>query len=157
MRSLFLVCVLSLLLGSAASAAGLTQVADQELVHILNHSVVVAEQKALPVAVRILRVRDHGECDGKPETCPKEVLYIAVSTFDEAPDEKVYVLPKSYGWDFITWKTIPKEEGASHHVVLEVREKIVSSKPEKSWWSEQRYEIGANPWSGYMNAVRHNP
>jgi hypothetical protein len=65
----------------------------------------------------------------------------------------LYVLPKSYGWTFLAWKSLPKEEGPSHYVVLELQEKTISSNPAKKWWSEQRYNVRVNPWNGNIEAV----
>ena len=40
--------------------------------------------------------------------------------FDEYPDQKLFVLPASYGWEFIDWKNIPRQEGEEFFVTFEV-------------------------------------
>lgn len=133
------------ILSAYAGKNDLPEVKDIYLVHLLNDFELVAEIKDMPVSVRILRLKDHGECDGSPPTCPKEILYIAVSNFDEAPDQKLYRLPMSNGWKFVKWKSVPKKEGVNHFVVFEAEEKNASGKKGRT----KKYEIGVNPWKGY--------
>ena len=148
---LFIVC--QIFMFGHAYGGELSELKDTYQVHLLNDSKTVAEIKEirkLPYAVRILQLQDRGECDGKPETCPQEELYIAVSTYDEYPDQKVYVLPKSYGWKFVGWKLLPKQEGMKQFIIFEVSRKVISKNPEKGWWSEEKYEVHVNPWKGFM-------
>jgi hypothetical protein len=155
MKALLIMCVSSLLfLSNNAAAKDLKRVADKNLIYVLNNFEIISEVKQPPLLIRIIRLAEHGECDGKPQTCPKQMLYIAVSTFDEAPEQALYELPKSFGWEFLSWKAVPKEEGRDYFVVFEVREKIVSSSPDKGWWEKSRYEIGVNPWKSYIKEIQ---
>lgn len=131
-----------------ASANGLLEVKEKTLVHLLNDFETVAEIRELPYKVRVIRLRDRGECDGNPRSCPQEVFYISVTTWDEKPIQKVYVLPKSYGWVFIDWKYLPKEEGKDYLIIFEVAKKVISKDIEKEWWAEEKYEVRVNPWKG---------
>jgi len=148
-----LLLLLSAVCTRLAEGAELAQAADPTLTSLLNRLEIVAEQKRAPIAVRLFRIRNLGECDGTPATCPKEDFYIAVSTIDEAPTERLFVLPKSYGWQFVAWNHIPKEEGPSHFVEIELQEKAISPNPEKKWWSETRYKLRVNRRKRYIEAA----
>lgn len=154
--ALFIACPLYIF--GYAYAGELPELKDTSLVHLLNNFKTVAEIrdiKKLPYAIiRIIQLQDQGECDaGKPETCPQQELYIAVSTYDEYPDQKVYVLSKSYGWKFIGWKLLPKKEGMKQFIIFEVSKKVISKNTEKDWWSEEKYEVHVNPWQGFIKAT----
>ena len=90
-------CNFICLLGINANAVELAQINNKKLARILINGEIVAEQIKPPISVRLIRVQDSSECGGNPQSCPKQIVYIAVSAFDEAPEQKVYVLPKSYG------------------------------------------------------------
>ncbi len=139
---------------SYAQAGELSMVNDKNLVHLLNDFEILAEIKKPPFSLRVIRLSDHGECNGTPQTCPKRNLYIAVSTYDEYPEQKLYVLPKANGWEFIRWINIPDEEREDSFVTLEITKKVISSTPAKGWWIQKKYEIGVNPWKGYMKEIQ---
>lgn len=131
-----------------------SEVSDTALVHMLNSVEILAERRELPYAIRILRLREHGECDGTPQSCPQATLYIAVSTFDEAPDQKVYMLAKAYGWDFIRWKVFPRKEGPDSFLIFEVKREIIAKDLAKGWWSAVKYEVRVNPWKGDLRELQ---
>lgn len=152
----FFVASIFYIFGSAY-AGELSELKDTYLVHLLNDFKTVAEIKdikKLPYTmIRIIQLREQGECNGKPETCPQEELYITVSTYDEYPDQNVYVLPKSFGWNFIGWKLLPKREGMKQFIIFKVSKKVISTNPEKGWWSEEQYEVHVNPWKGFIQKI----
>jgi len=152
---IFIVCKFFML--SYAYAGELSEVKDTYLVRLLNVFKTVAEIKdikKLPYIVRIIQVQEEGECGaGRPETCPQEELYIAVSTYDEYPDQKVFVLPKSHGWKFIGWKSLPKQEGMKQFIIFEVNKQVISKNPKQGWWSEEKYEVQVNPWQGFIQKI----
>lgn len=155
MRILSLACLLTVLLfKNIAFAENLDVVVDANLIHLLSDFEILAEIKKPPLLIRIIRLSDHGECNGEPQTCPKQVLYIAVSTFDEQPNQKLYVLPKAYGWLFDDWKVVPKEEGPDHFVIIGIKKKEISKALDKGWWIEKKYEISVNPWKGYIQELK---
>jgi hypothetical protein len=131
----------------------LTVVTETKIVEMLNNFELLAEKRELPYAIRVIRLGERGECDGTPQSCPMATLYIAVSTFDQYPDQQVYQLPKAYGWEFVQWKALARNEGPDSYTVLEVKRKIISNNPAKSWWSESRYEIQINPWKGRLSEI----
>jgi hypothetical protein len=134
-------------LSTISYAVDMARITDKEMVRVLNGFEIIAEKRDLPIAIRVLRVRDQGECDSLPG-CAKETLYFVVSTFDDAPDQSVYMLPKSYDWQVTRWKLIPHAEGPDHYIVLEVKERFMSGSTKK--WVERYHEIGVNPWKAYM-------
>ncbi len=139
---------------SYAQSGELSIISDKNLVHLLNDFEILAENNKPPYSVRIIRLSDHGECDGSPQNCPNRNLYIAVSTYDEYPEQKLYILPTAKGWDFIRWMHIPDKEQEDSFVTLEVSRKVISSTPAKGWWIKKKYEIGINPWKGYMKEIQ---
>lgn len=157
----FLLTVCLLIQPAASSASELVQLhenQDASLVHILNDIEIITERRdpadrTFPYLVRIIRLRSHGECNGKPETCPKETVYIAISSWDEYPEQKVYQLPEAYGWDFHRWTYLPHRELPKEFVVFEMKRKIVADDKSKGWWSEQYYEIKANIFSAAMREL----
>ena len=146
-----LMLVLLVGVACAARAEDLKPIEDAELTLILNNFETLSEQAgppgATPYIVKVLRVATDGECDGKPETCPKRRLYIAVSDFGEAPKRAVYRLSDAFGWDFEGWgKPVT---GRSGHELLPVRLKrsIISPTPDKGWFTKESYEVLVSPWS----------
>ncbi len=152
MKILFAIAA-AILLCNVAQSDEMLKINEVKFVHLLNDLEIIAEIKKPPLAVRVIRQLDHGECNGVPQSCPMQIMYIAVSTFDEAPDESVYVLPKAYGWEFLGWKDVPNKEGRDYLVILKMKRKIISSTPEKGWWTEKEYEIGINPWKYFMKEL----
>jgi hypothetical protein len=139
---------------NVAQAGELSKINDVKLVHLLNDMEIVAEIKKPPLAVRVIRQLDHGECNGTPQSCPMQIMYIAVSTFDEKPDESVYMMPKAYGWEFLSWENVPDKEGRDYLVIFKMKRKIMSSTPEKGWWTDKELEVGVNPWKHYMKELQ---
>jgi len=131
-------------------ALELSEVEDGHLVSLLNNFELLSEVKELPYAIRVLRLRGEGECDGTPQSCPRATLYIAVSTIDEAPDQKLYRLPEAFGWTFVRWKALPKHDGMESFAVLEVVRQDISKAYPQEWWSEIELEVAVNPWKGYL-------
>ena len=74
------------------------------------------------------------------------LAYISVSTFDEAPDQAVYRLSESYGWQFVKWISWPSIDGSQQSATLLMREKTVSGMKNaaREEWNTQ--EVRINPW-----------
>ena len=114
---------------------------NQDLVSLLDDMEMIAELGRDPRAesaymVRLIRVQEPGECDGTPESCPVQHLYVAVSEFGEMPDQNLYQLPEAHGWDFDTMVEMPKSASddtfATFHMKREVvRERFALS---RSYW-----------------------
>lgn len=151
-----LITILALFVAKPVLASELAVVKDPRLVNLLNNFEVLAETKEPPYVARVIRLRELGECDGTPQSCPEVNLYITVSTLDEDPDQKLYSLPKAYGWDFVDWRSRPRKEGRDAFIVLELRKKVISKNPKESWWEEQRVEVRVNPWKGHFKEVKPN-
>lgn len=144
------ICLLALLLAEPAQAEELNGIGDATLVDILSNFEVLAEHKKPPYAIRVLRLREHGECDGPPESCPQAILYITASTFDEDPDQQVYKLPKAYDWEFVRWKSFAQNEGRESFTILEVRRKDIGKVSAKGGKSDTKYEVLVNPWNAHL-------
>lgn len=139
-----------------AFAEELSSIKDVGLVALLNDFEILAEKRTeRPYAIRILRHRERGECDGTPQSCPKTNLYIAVSTtFDEAPDRQVYKLPEAYGWEFVRWKVVAQKESRESYTIIEMRREIIAQDIAKGWWTYSTYEISVNPWQGQLREIQ---
>jgi hypothetical protein len=152
MKRLLLFLLYSLSLGCAQSATSdeLATVKDSALVHLLNNVEIVQERRDLPVAVRVFRLRELGECDGPAPNCPREVLYVAVSTFDEAPDQVLFTLPEAYGWTFVRWVSWPGSDDASEYASFEVRGRVLVA---DGTVAERNFVVRVNKVSGTINAI----
>ena len=124
------------------------EVKDPDTIHLLANLEILGEltTRSSPYFVRVIKVRDQGECDGVPETCPKEALYVVVSTYDEYPEQKAYLLPKTYDWKFVKWVSLPKEEGPQSFVKLRLIRKDISKDRQKYQWVETEVDVSVNPW-----------
>ncbi len=153
MRMLLTVCiVLVCWLPSYGQANALSEITDDSLVYLLNNFEMLAYKHDLSVSsmsIRVIRLADQGECGATLESCPKRILYVAVSSFDEAPEQKLFVFPKAYDWKFIRWKNLPKTDKPEDFIVFDVCKQIISpSKPGS--WSEEIYEVSVNYRQGSM-------
>lgn len=138
-----------------AIGEGLTTVQDKLLTSLITDSETLAqlESKASPYYVRIVRLRDHGECGPDLTLCPQETVYIAVSSYDEYPEQKVYILPKAYEWKFIRWHKIPKQEAPDEHITFVMKKKEVSNVHGKAQWLETQVEVLVNLEMASINSA----
>lgn len=127
----------------------LAEIQDPGLVHLLNNMEIVEDRQDLPVAVRIIRLRELGECDGPAPSCPTEVLYVAVSTFDEAPDQILFALPESYGWQFVQWASWPSSDDVSQYASFEVTGRVLVA---DGTLVERSYVVRVNKEGGTITA-----
>lgn len=147
MKNVYSMLLVALLLASkSAIAEYLTDVKDKLLTSLITDSEVLAklERKSSPYYIRIVRLREHGECDGDLTSCPQESLYIAVSSYDEYPEQKVYVLPKAYGWKFSRWHNIPKQESPDGYVTISLKKKEIINIDGNPQWKESPFEVSVN-------------
>jgi hypothetical protein len=139
---------LSTLPGHAA-AEPIGEVADGDLVDLLNYMEIIAERSpltepALLGSIRLVRLRSLGECGDTPDSCPTQTLYVAVSGIDEEPDRKVYELPAAHGWEFKGWVGAPSTERADDYYVFMLEKKVIAADITAGWWSIERYKVSAN-------------
>jgi hypothetical protein len=142
-------CSASFGCAETAHSDELAQIEDPGLVHLLNNMEIVEDRQDLPVAVRIVRLRELGECDGPAPSCPSEVLYVAVSTFDEAPDQILFALPESYGWQFVQWASWPSSDDVSEYASFEVTGRVLVA---EGTVVERRYVVRVNKRGGTITA-----
>lgn len=118
---------------------------DKELVYLFNNIEIIAEHNSPPLHVTIFQLRERGECQSSPETCPKSRLYVGVSSFDEDPDQVLYVVDGAYGCEFIRWISIPKIESKDSFLTLELgRKEINANNLHVSWWKNSYYILRVN-------------
>ena len=134
-------------LSSMAKAENMTTVQSKELAYVLANFEVLAEAEhpeSKGMFVRVLKVQDLGECDGSPSTCPKSILYIAVSSYDEAPDQKVYQTPKGYNWKFDGWVKLPETDNPTDYVQLRLTAQKPAKNRSKTGWEDEHYLLKLN-------------
>jgi hypothetical protein len=122
-------------------------------VHLLNAGEIIAEvgYPDSVYAVRVVRVRENGECDGAPTTCPTTKLYVAVSeTGAEYPEETLFVLPPLNDYRFEGWVELPRSEGSSSYVRFRITTSETAPDPTTGWWVDRKYEVNVNPFSGFV-------
>lgn len=127
--------VLAVFLATNASANDIiNELKDKKLITILNNMEVAADNTKIHknLSIRIIKVKDFGECDSKPESCPKEKMYVAVSEYGEYPEQKLFVV-QSYGWEFVRWIE-PKSKNYQDFVV---KKNIISNDKKFGWFKEE--------------------
>jgi hypothetical protein len=151
MKFILIIIISIILLPVGLFADEIPSIKDQQLKEVIANLEFLGEATLpdSPMHVRIIRVRDHGECDSSPETCPKSTIYISVSQYDEAPEQAVYQLPKYHGWEFMGWKKFPSQDGPDDYVILELKAKEPSPTPELGWWSGKSFIVKVN----YKNCI----
>ncbi|HWA49348.1 MAG TPA: hypothetical protein VG742_13815 [Dongiaceae bacterium] len=132
-----------------ALADPIDSVSSGELVDLLNYVEVVAERGTtpepdLPLSIRLFRLSELGECDGTPQSCPTQRMYIAVSEWGEYPDRKLYQLPNAHQWQFVEWIANPQSDGEDDHYIFILNKEVVAADISKEWWSTERYKVSAN-------------
>lgn len=143
---------LLLFLPTIVLAEPLRPVRDATLTRLLNEFEMLAEVETEVLHVRVLRLRDRGECDRALESCPKEQVYVAVTTLEEMPDQRVFVLPKAYGWEFVGWKELPKRRSDTDNVAFEMKRKVIDASGPVRHWGDKAYEIRVSPTAdGQLN------
>ena len=147
---LLLLCAVSFGCAQGARSDELTRVDDSDLVHLLNNMEIIEDRQGLPVAVRVIRLRELGECDGPPPDCPTEMLYVAVSTIDEAPDQVLLKVPESFGWEFDRWVSWPASDDVSEYASFEVTGRLLTV---DAAVTERTYVVRVNKGGGTITAV----
>lgn len=160
MKSLLLFLAVAFLVVESASSQAdqLNEVDNQEIVELLNKLEIVASQDlysntALPMSIRIIRVRSDGECDGSPQSCPMQTVYLAISGHDEFPDRKVFELPNAYEWSFDAWERIPDGDGPDDYYVIRMTRKSPGSDPSRAWWQSETFRLRANLYNATLEQL----
>ena len=140
-----------MLIANSANAVELAQVSNSELSHVLANFQILAKtgHPESVVSVQVLKVQDHGECDGTPKSCPQSTIYIVASGYGEYPEQKVFKLPKRHNWEFVEWLRFTKYEGPSDYVELKLKAQIPGKDITKSWWRNEIYLINVNYQNGH--------
>ena len=149
----FVLCFALLGCAQTAKSDDLIEVEDSSLILLLNNVETVVDRRKFPFRLRVFRLRELGECDGPPPRCPTEVLYVAVSTYDEAPDQRLYVLPTSYGWHFDHWSNWPTSDDASEFVVFALTARELATEGSDTTISQQKYIVRVNTKSGSISPI----
>jgi len=139
-----------------ASTETIYPVKDKSLVSVLNNFEIILEKTefSFPYRIKLIRNWEIGECGPTPESCPMSKLYISISTHDSAPEQNLYLLGKKYGWKFSRWILVPKQDGPTKFLELELIAKEISDNIKKGWWQERKYRITINPWRVILQEVK---
>ena len=110
---------------------------SKEVVALLNRGQELAEcgMPKCDLHVRVFRVSHTGECDGSPATCPLSSLYVAVSQYDEAPEQVAFRFADAHEWEFVRWLD-PGPRGilGERSARFELRAKRPAPDPKVRWW-----------------------
>lgn len=127
--------VLAFMIGCSvvAESEELEPTKDTNLNRLLNNVEMMTERLEFPFRVRLLGIQEPGECDGPLSTCPTSKVYIAVSSYDEIPDQVTYQLPDAFDWTFDRWVSWPESDRADQFVELAlIADEIVTSHGKES-------------------------
>lgn len=142
-----------------AKAEDLPLASDPLLTRVLTGFYVLAElggtgDRNNRYYVRVLGIAVDGECDGRPETCPKQQAAIALADDGEEPERRVYFLPEAFGWTFGEWEKTPQSFDAENDAIqFVIVRKVVGPDPTKGWWAEERYRVRVNFDSASMHRI----
>ncbi|MCP4346549.1 MAG: hypothetical protein GY795_13610 [Desulfobacterales bacterium] len=153
-KNIMLLLLLSYPYSSAVAESSLLQTSDdRKLEYILNNFEIIAQKKQLPTAIKVIRVREQGECRPKLRNCPKESVYITASSFDEYPDQKLYTLRKAYKWEFNKWINAPGKGIPAGFAVFEMVKKEIIRERDKINIIEKNYEVFVNSKEAFIRLV----
>lgn len=147
---IIIVCAVLLSVTAKAEKHKMISSDDRELVHILNNMDIIAQLKDPPFLVRIIRIQEHGECDPLKHKCPEQSLFIAVSSFDEYPEQRLYVSGKAYAWEFNRWISLPRKDTPDDFVVFELTKKYLKKNAKRITWAEKTFKIYVNTSGAFM-------
>lgn len=74
-----------------------------DLVSFLNNFTVIGDSSSLssvPLSARVIAIRDSKVCYTESKGCENQMLYIAVSEYDEEPEQAVYSSVFARAWEF---------------------------------------------------------
>ena len=138
-----LATTLFLLTFGFAQAGELVPQKNSELGLALLNGKVVFQSKysdEQPYPVKIIRVRQNGECGGKWDTCPNVILYFIGSEYGEDEDILLFKLPVEKGWKNIRHVETSKNEGGTPVMYFEMHNDIPSTNmSDISGWVSKKY------------------
>lgn len=142
------ICVylFSLIILVSSSAYSFEKIESEQLKFILGGVKVEVEKEFENFNFRSLSVRETGECDGQPTTCPKLHYYLVISTFDEVPDQAVYKLEPSQNWEIAHIDEIDSYGEYQKYLVICLKRTVPSEDISENWWKVKTLKIKINPW-----------
>lgn len=158
----FCLCIVIAVVGARAFTEDLVEEQDATLNFVLNNMTVVADRQMdtsgladrLPYTMRIVTVpTSFVECGDDPISCPKFFAYIAVSEFAEYPVQKLFKLPESYGWSFVSWDSDPRSLSSEDYFVVTLRKQVIADDTSQGWWSFETYTLRINLNSASVSRV----
>ncbi|WP_062565255.1 hypothetical protein [Pseudoalteromonas shioyasakiensis] len=92
-----------LMLASSFQAKSVQKLSNTELSFILSSMEVLYKNKSFPQIRVIQSWESQTECDGEYQTCPNARLFISVNTGDLYEVPALFELPKSKGWQYVSF------------------------------------------------------
>lgn len=144
------VFIIGVFLLGCSNAYAVKKIEDNQLKFILSGVNVVKEERFKNYTFRALSVREQGECDGHPNTCPKLHFYLVVSTIDEAPDTAIYELDASHNWEIELVNEIDSYSEFQKYLVIHLKRTMPAHDISKNWWRIVDYKLKINPWESII-------
>jgi hypothetical protein len=137
-----------------AEDGALEEIRDADLLLLLNNLSVMHEgHGGKDIIARLYAVRESGECDGTPESCPKMTVYVALSEFGELPEQRLFLLPSSHDWRFIGWDDAPMASGGGETFGFTIERDVPGEDPAAGWWRTERYKVRVSLKSATMTRL----
>ncbi len=92
-----------LMLASSFQAKSVQKLSNTELSFIFSSMEVLYKNKSFPQIRVIQSWESQTECDGEYQTCPNARLFISVNTGDLYEVPALFELPKSKGWQYVSF------------------------------------------------------
>jgi len=150
-KSIIFMCIY--FISECCFAQSLAKETDLKFTKFLNDFVINKEYETRYFRFRALSVRESGECDGTPLSCPKIRFYLAISTFDEDAEQAVYQLPLAHDWKLMKLSNIDSYGEYQRYIVLTFIKEVPSKDFPTSWWAEEKYEVKINPWKSFIKRI----
>ena len=126
-----------------------------DMAKLLSDMKIIAEQsQSDSLRLRLIRVQEDGECDGAPQTCPLQSVYIAVSEWGEYRDRKLYQLPDSHGWEFEDWLNLSAGEGPDDYLEFTMIKQVPAEDTSTAWWVKERYKVKVNLHDAILEPIQ---
>ena len=157
MKQAFVALIAVVTMAATPTRRTLDVVNNERLAYVLMNVQVLRETSAderKAFHVRLLLVPEQGECGTTPQSCPRTDLYVAVSSIDEYPDQRVYQLPPRHAWRFVRWELLPETDAPSDYVVFTLEADDPAADPSVTWWRSTRYEFRVNYHDGSVSERR---
>ncbi len=139
-----------LMLASSFQAKSVQKLSNTELSFILSSMEVLYKNKSFPQIRVIQSWESQTECDGEYQTCPNARLFISVNTGDLYEVPALFELPKSKGWQYVSFV---EHDDSFLLMIKTTLDHANISAESRSKWRSKAYAIKISKYEYYVLEV----